>query len=138
MRNSAIIESIHLNKLEINLGTIPVEQFDRQFTQRLAQVFAERLAQEQASICRLVNIKIPNVTKPKMLLNSPHFDKEALFHHAICYLQPPILGQPRQPPPSGQLQQLLKRLLQHAWQSPEKLPASDYNRVTTIPSLMAF
>lgn len=123
---------IRVDKCGINLGDIPVAQFDTLFIPRLAQAFAERLACEQASVSGLQAMKMAtsSTTESGMLPGGYHPDGEALIQLARCCLTPQAFKTLLQDSPAYQLQHLLKRLLEGAWQSPKMLPASWYGRVT--------
>ncbi|MFV8801080.1 contractile injection system tape measure protein [Yersinia enterocolitica] len=121
-----------LNKLEINIGAIPLIQFDTQFNQRLAQAFAQCLAREHASIAGQQSVRMltSNATESSVLLGGFHFDGEGLFQLARCCLTSHTFKTLLQDSPAYQLKQLLKRLLEGAWQSPKMLPVCWYGRVT--------
>lgn len=121
-----------LNKLEINIGAIPLVQFDTQFNQRLAQAFAQCLAREHVSIAGQQSVKMltSNATESSVLLGGFHFDGEGLFQLARCCLTSQTFKTLLQDSPAYQLQQLLKLLLDGVWQSSKGLPVFWYGRVT--------
>ncbi|MGL4353722.1 MAG: contractile injection system tape measure protein [Aeromonas popoffii] len=131
-KNVVISGEISMDKWVINLGVIPAAQFDTLFIPRLAQAFAERLACEQASITgqQAMKMATSNATESSVLLDGKHLDGEGLIKLARSCLTPQAFKALLQDSPAYQLQQLLKRLLEGAWQSPKMLPASWYYRVT--------
>lgn len=124
--------SLSLNNLELNLGAIPLAQFDSQFNQRLAQAFAQCLAREHVSIGggKEVNIRIPDIIALKDRPHEYHSGEKELFQWAQGCLQPGTLKSLIQDSPTYQLEHLLKRLLEGVWQCPKMLPPSWYGRVT--------
>lgn len=127
-----IVDVINVDKWVINLGVIPAAQFDTLFIPRLAQAFAERLSCEQASIARQQTLKMvtSNATESSVLLGGYHLDDEGLIQLARSCLTPQTFKTLLQDSPAYQLQQLLKLLLEGAWQSPKMLPVFWYGRVT--------
>ncbi len=124
-RFSRVIKS---DKCVIKLGTIPIAQFETQFPLRLAKAFAERLGSEHASIGgpQAMNLLITDTNE----LYECHPGEKDLFQRAQGCLQPATLNSLIQDSPAYQLQQLLKLLLEEAWQSPKMLPVHWYDRVT--------
>lgn len=127
-----ILGEINVAKWVINLGVIPAAQFDTLFIPRLAQAFAERLACEQESITgqQAMKMATSNATESRVLLGGYHLDGEGLIQLARCCLTPQTFKTLLQDSPAYQLQQLLKLLLEGAWQSPKMLPVFWYSRVT--------
>ncbi|MGK0706860.1 contractile injection system tape measure protein [Yokenella regensburgei] len=123
---------INADKWVINLGIIPATQFDTLFIPRLAQAFAERLACEQASIVgqQVIKMATSNATESSVLLDEKHLDGEGLIQLARSCLTPQTFKALLQESTAYQLQQLLKLLLERAWQFPEMLPVCWYSRVT--------
>jgi|GEM_PF-3303817 len=132
LRNNTANISLRLNTLELNLGAIPVAQFDTQFNKRLAQAFAQCLARENASIGgpQEMNLQIPDITALQDWLHECHPGEKELFQRAKGCLQPATLKSLIQDCPAYQLQQLLKLLLEGAWHLPKMLPVFWYGRVT--------
>lgn len=132
-QETVISGEINVGKWVINLGVIPATQFYTLFIPRLVQAFAERLASEQASIIAQQAMKKAtyNAAESSVLLDGKYLDGEGLIQLAYSCLTPQTFNALLQDSPTYQLQQLLKRLLEGAWQSPEMLPASWYGRVTT-------
>jgi hypothetical protein len=131
-QNIVISGEINMDKSVLNLGVIPAAQFDTLFIPRLAQAFAERLAYEQASITAQQAMKMAtsNATESSVLFDGDHLDGEGLIQLARSCLTPQAFKALLQDSPAYQLQQLLKRLLEGAWQSPKMLPVCWYERVT--------
>lgn len=123
-RDSEMKTPLHLNTLELNLGTITAEQFDMQFNQRLSKIFSQCLAREQVTSERLQE-------EPQQWINEYQLDGKELFQHAIDCFRPAILKSLLQNSPANYLQQLLKRLLIGGGQSTETVPASWYGQVTS-------
>lgn len=132
VQDIVIIGEINVDKWVINLGVIPMAQFDTLFISRLGQAFAERLPCEQASIAgqRSVKMAASNATELSVLFDGDHHDSEGLIQLAHCCLTPQIFKTLLQDSPTYQLQQLLKLLLEGAWQSSKMLPVCWYSRVT--------
>jgi hypothetical protein len=132
LRNNTAKILLRLNTLNLNMGVIPAAQFDTLFIPRLAQAFAERLACAQISITGQQAMKIvtSNATESSVLLDGKHLDGEGLIQLAHSCLTPQAFKALLQDSPAYQLQQLLKRLLEGAWQSPKMLPVCWYGRVT--------
>ncbi|MBH3029538.1 hypothetical protein I5Q96_23490 [Serratia marcescens] len=130
--SNVISGEINVDKWVINLGIIPAAQFDTLFIPRLAQAFAERLACEQASITGQQAIKMAtsNATESSVLLDGKHLDGEGLIQLARSCLAPQTFKALLQDSPAYLLQQLLRRLLEGAWQSTKILPVCWYARVT--------
>lgn len=124
--------SLRINTLKLNLGVIPVAQFDTLFISRLAQAFAERLACAQTSITgqQAMKMATSNATESSVLLGGKHLDGEGLIQLAHSCLTPQEFKALLQDSPAYQLQQLLKLLLEGAWQTPKMLPVCWYSRVT--------
>lgn len=132
MRNNTAKISLRLNTLELNLGVISVAQFDTQFNQRLAQVFAQCLSREHMFIrgAQEMDIQVPDIVVLQDQFHECNPGETEVFQWGQGCLQPATLQSLIQDSPAKQLQQLLKRLLEGAWQSPKMLPASWYGRVT--------
>ena len=126
------IDVIKADRWVLNLGVIPASQFDTLFIPRLAQAFAERLACEQTSITGQQAMKMAtfNATESSVLLDGNHLDGEGLIQLARSCLTPQAFKALLQDSPAYQLQQLLKLLLEGAWQTPKVLPVCWYGRVT--------
>lgn len=132
LRNNMAKISLRLNTLKLNLGTISVAQFDTQFNQRLAQAFEQCLAREYSSIGgpQEMNLQLTDITTLQGGGHEYHPDEKELFQRAQSCLQPATLNSLIQDSPAYQLQQLQKRLLEGAWQSPKMMPVCWYGRVT--------
>lgn len=128
----AISDKVNVDKWVLSLGVIPAAQFDTLFIPRLAQAFAERLACEQASITgqQAMKMATSNATESSVLLDGKHLDGEGLIKLAHSCLTPQAFKALLQDSPAYQLQQLLKLLLEGAWQTPKMLPVCWYSRVT--------
>lgn len=131
-QETVISGTINVDKWVLNLGVIPAAQFDTLFIPRLAQAFAERLACEQASITgqQAMKMATSNATESSVLLYGKHLDGEGLIQLAHSCLTPQAFKTLLQESPAYQLQQLLKLLLEGAWQTPKMLPVCWYSRVT--------
>lgn len=131
-QNIVVSGEINVDKWVINLGVIPAAQFDTLFIPRLAQAFAERLACAQTSITGQPAMKMAtsNATESNVLLDGKHLDGEGLIQLAHSCLIPQAFKALLQDSPAYQLQQLLKLLLEGAWQPPKMLPVCWYSRVT--------
>lgn len=131
-QNIVITGEIKVDKWVLNLGVIPMAKFDSLFIPRLAQAFAERLACAQTSITgqQAMKMATSNATESSVLLDGKHLNTEELIQLAHSCLTPQIFKALLQDSPAYQLQQLLKRLLEEAWQSPKMLPVCWYGRVT--------
>ncbi|MEL5589493.1 contractile injection system tape measure protein [Serratia ureilytica] len=118
---------------EIKLESIPISQFDVRFIPVLSQAIGEYIIREQASIVihQAVMVPTPDVMELKDLLSEIHLAGQGLFQLACCCLTPSKLETLLQTSPAYQLQQLLKLLLEGAWQSPKILPIFWYGRVTS-------
>lgn len=127
-----ISDKVNVDKWVLNLGVIPAAQFDTLFIPRLAQAFAERLACEQASAAgqQVMKMATSSATESSVLLDGDHLDGEGFIQLARSCLIPQTFKALLQESPAYQLQQLLKLLLEGAWQSPKMLPACWYSRVT--------
>lgn len=132
VRNDGEEISLRINTLTLNLGVIPAARFETLFIPRLKQVFAERLACEQASAAgqQAMKMATSGATTSGMLPGGYHPDGEGLIRLARDCLTPQTFKTLLQDSPVHQLQHLLKRLLEGAWHSPKMLPASWYGRVT--------
>ncbi|MGL5389084.1 MAG: contractile injection system tape measure protein [Serratia sp. (in: enterobacteria)] len=132
LRNNATKISLRLNTLALDLGAISVAQFDTQFNQRLVQAFTQCLAREHASIGgpQEMNLQIPDITALRDWFVECHPGEEDLFQRAQGCLQPATIKSLIQDSPAYQLQQLLKLLLEGAWQSSKVLPVFWFGRVT--------
>ncbi len=124
-RFSRVIKS---DKCVIKLGKIPIAQFETQFPLRLAKAFADRLGSEHASIGgpQAMNLLITDTNE----FHECHPVEKELFQRAQGCLQPVTLNSLILNNPAYQLQQLLRLLLEGAWQSPKMLPVLWYDRVT--------
>lgn len=131
-QETVISGAINVDKWVLNLGVIPAAQFDTLFIPRLAQAFAERLACAQTLITGQPAMKMvtSNATEPSVLLDGKHLDGEELIQLAHSCLTPQAFKALLQDSPAYQLQQLLKLLLEGAWQTPKMLPVCWYSRVT--------
>lgn len=128
-QETVISGEISVDKWVINLGVIPAAKFDTLFIPRLVQAFAERLSCEQTSIVgqQADKMATSNATESSVLFDGNYLDSEGLIQLARSCLTSQTLLQDR---PAYQLQQLLKLLLEGAWQSPKMLPFFWYSRVT--------
>lgn len=123
---------IKVGEWVLNLGVIPAAQFDSLFIPRLAQAFAERFACAQTSVTgqQAMKMATSNATESNVLVDGKYPDGDGLIRLAHSCLTPQAFKALLQDSPAYQLQQLLKQLLEGAWQSPKMLPVCWYSRVT--------
>ncbi|WP_308386065.1 contractile injection system tape measure protein [Serratia marcescens] len=123
---------LRINKLKIDLGEIPIEQFDTQFNQRLEHAFAQCLQGEETLIGKSqeINLISPEAIKLQKLFHEYYPVEEELFQLALHCLHSVTLKSLIQGSSVYQLHRLLKLLLEGGGQSPKMLPAFWFGRVT--------
>ncbi|MET4056922.1 hypothetical protein ABIC12_002753 [Pantoea agglomerans] len=132
LSNNTAKISLRLNTLTLNLGVIPVAQFDTQFIQRLSQAFAQCLFREHALIRgpQETDIHVPDIAVLENRLHESSPGETQVFQWAQLCLQPSTLKSLIQESSANQLQRILKLLLEGACSPPQILPVFWYDRVT--------
>lgn len=133
LKRNKLPSEMKIDKCEIKLEPIPISKFDAQFIPILSQAIGEYIIRELKSIAihQTVRVSTPDVMELKDLLSEIHLAGQGLFQLACCCLTPSKLETLLQTSPAYQLQQLLKLLLEGAWQSSKMLPVFWYGRVTS-------